>query len=206
MIRSTAESAVVIGGSAGALAPLRGIVAALPADFAGALLIVLHTAQDSPGVLPRILGSSARIEVEQAIEGATIEEGRVYVAQPDRHLLVVEGRLKVSRGPRENRSRPAIDPLFRTAAEWFGPKLVGVLLSGMLSDGTYGLAVIKARGGVTVTQDPDDAAYPDMPRTATVRVGVDHVLRPLQIARLLIDTTRASREGRQILRDQQSPA
>src|SRR5262249_878437 len=118
-------------------------------------------------------------------DGDVIRPGRIYVAPPDNHLLVEDGCVRVIHGPKENRHRPAIDPLFRSAARWYGPRVIGVVLTGSLDDGTAGLLSIKEAGGVTVVQDPDEAFCGDMPRSAIETVQVDHV-RPLgQIGELL---------------------
>lgn len=177
-----ARSAVVIGGSAGAFAEVIRIVAALPEGFPAAVLIVLHF--PPPSLLERIAKVS-RLPVGQARNGAVIEAGRIYLAPIDRHVLVSRDRLKLSHGPRENMCRPAIDPTFRTAAKRFGARLTGVLLSGMQSDGAHGLAVVKSHGGSVIVQDPNEAEFPEMPRSAIEKVGVDRVLDVDGIVELL---------------------
>lgn len=176
---------IAIGGSAGALGPLIQVLAGLPQDFRAAVLVVIHTAPGSPGMLPVILGRSCALKVTHAEDGAPIEAGRVYVAPPDRHLLVGTEGMKLVRGPRENRSRPAIDPLFRTAARTGGRRVAGVLLSGLLNDGTYGLMAIRQHGGTVIVQDPRQAAFPDMPQNALDDVEVDRVLPAVDIPDVL---------------------
>lgn len=183
--RATTHDIIVIGGSAGALGPLIQIVAALPEDIPASVFVVIHTPANSPGLLPMIIGRSCALNVQHAGDGGTIQSGSVYVAPPDRHLLLMKDGMQVVSGPRENRSRPAIDALFRTAARAFGPRVTGVLLSGVLNDGTYGLMAVKQHGGVAIVQDPEHADYPDMPASAIEDVEVDHVLPPIEIANLL---------------------
>ena len=180
---------VVVGGSAGALQPLRRLIADLPADFPGIVLIVLHIGATSH--LVRVLSQRTRLPVLAARGGETIRPGHVYVAVPGVHLLLHDHHLLLRRGPRENLARPAIDPLFRSAACTFGARVVGVVLSGALSDGVAGLAAIKQCGGLAIVQDPDDAAVADMPSNACRRVAVDHVVPGDDLARLL---TRLSRQ------------
>ncbi len=136
---------IVIGGSAGSVSVLQQIVAGLPADFAAAVMAVLHQAQSQAGRLPEIFASVGRLRADNATDGALIELGRIYVAPSDFHLLVERGRIRLSRGPKENRFRPAIDPLFRTAARVYGPQVIGVILSGLMDDGTLGCMRVKLR-------------------------------------------------------------
>jgi two-component system chemotaxis response regulator CheB len=180
---------VAIGASAGGVEPLRTLVAALPADFPAAVAIVLHTSPGSPGVLHELLGRVATMPVINAANGTAIHSGRVYVAPPDCHLLVEPGRLRLTRGPRENRFRPAIDPLFRSAAQVYGPAAIGIVLTGSLDDGTAGLWMIKRLGGVAIAQDPDEAMFRSMPESAIRYVDVDHVARLSEIAPLLVRLT-----------------
>ena len=183
---------VVVGASAGGIEALRTLVAGLPADFPLAICIVLHTSPGSPGVLDAILTRAGHVRAVNARDGERIKPGLVYVAPPDCHLIVEPGRLRVTKGPRENRFRPAIDPLFRSAAQVYGPGAIGVVLTGNLDDGTAGLWAVKQLGGTAIVQDPDDALFPDMPRSALQHVRVDHV-RPLEgIAPLLVELTSES--------------
>jgi two-component system chemotaxis response regulator CheB len=176
---------VVIGASAGGLEALTAIVRQLPASLQACLLIVQHTRANGNGVLPQILERASELPVSFAENGDPIEPGHIYVARPDCHLLVTAAGLRVARGPRENGFRPAIDPLFRTAAREFGPRVVGVILSGALSDGTFALNVIKHQGGVAIVQDPEEALIPSMPRSAMNAVDVDYVLAASRIAQTI---------------------
>ncbi len=191
-----ARDIVVVGASAGGVEALRDIVAALPPDYPGAICVVLHIPPQAPSVLPRILDRAARVRCVAAEDGAPLRAGRVYVAPPDHHLLVEPGRVRVLRGPRENGHRPAVDPLFRTAARSYGRRVVGVVLTGNLDDGTRGLREIVRRGGVAVAQAPDDAPYPSMPRSAIAHVAVDHVLAVDRLGPLLADLARGGDAGR----------
>ena len=163
---------IVVGASAGGLQYLQLLVRGLPADLPAAVLIVQHIGARS--YLAEILDRDSRLKVEPAISGKPIEHGRVYVAVPGTHLLVHDSHLLLRRGPRENMVRPAIDPLFRTAACSYGARVIGVILSGALNDGTAGLRAIKRCGGIAVVQDPDEAPFPDMPASALLHVEIDH--------------------------------
>lgn len=176
---------IVVGASAGGVEALRVLVGGLPESLPAAVLIVMHTSPEGPYLLPDILGRSSALEVSRPREGDLIERGKLYVAPPGHHLLVKGARINLSNGPKENRSRPAIDPLFRTAALAYGPRVVGVILTGMLDDGTAGLCAVKERGGIAVVQDPDDALYSSMPRSAIRHVSCDYILPTSQIASLL---------------------
>jgi two-component system, chemotaxis family, protein-glutamate methylesterase/glutaminase len=176
---------VVVGASAGGVGALCSVVQALPADFPAALLVVLHLPPHSHSALPAILARHGLLPASHPEEGEGIEAGRIYVAVPDRHLSVAAGRIRLSRNASENGFRPAIDVLFRTAARAFGPRVVGVVLTGNLDDGTAGLAAIKRCGGVAVVQDPRNADYPGMPGSAVANVDVDHVVPLGEIGPLL---------------------
>ena len=157
---------VVIGGSAGAIRPLREILAGLPAELPAAVCVVIHIPDDSPSALARVLARTGSLEADFAGEGLSLRAGRIAVAPPGNHLLVHDGSLVLSQGARENGTRPAIDPLFRSAARALGPDVVSVLLSGTLDDGSAGTAAIRAAGGTTIVQAPSEAEFPDMPRHA----------------------------------------
>jgi two-component system chemotaxis response regulator CheB len=176
---------VVVGASAGGIEALSALLALLPADFPAAIFVVVHVSADSPGVLPTILARAGVLPVETARDGVAILPGRVYVALPDRHLLLEQGYIRITRGPKENRFRPAIDPLFRSAAQAYGERVIGVVLSGSLDDGTAGLWAIKDRGGLAIVQEPGEATYPSMPLSALRSVEVDHRVTIAEMAGLL---------------------
>jgi two-component system chemotaxis response regulator CheB len=176
---------IVIGASAGGVEALQELAHGLPSNLPAAVFIVLHIPPAGPSLLPRILNKSGPLRARHAINGEAIERGRIYIAPPDHHMLVERDRVRVVRGPKENRARPAADPLFRSAAHAYGTRVVGVVLSGSLDDGTAGLAAIKRRGGLTVAQDPEEALYPGMPRSAVENVALDHCLPAAGIAPLL---------------------
>ena len=176
---------VVIGASAGGIEALGGLVRHLPADLGAAVLVVLHLAPEHKSVLPRILSSAGPMPAKHAHNGEALVPNCIYVARPDHHLLLHESHIRVIRGPRENGHRPAIDPLFRTAAYTYGPRVIGVVLSGALDDGTAGLIAIKNQGGLAVVQDPNDALVDGMPRSALENVEIDHVLPVAELGKLL---------------------
>jgi two-component system chemotaxis response regulator CheB len=169
---------IVIGCSVGGVEALQRLVSPLPRDFPAALFVVLHLAPQSTSVLPDILTRAGNLPAVHPKDGEPIRMGRIYVAPPDHHLLIEDGRARVMRGPKENRHRPAIDPLFRSAARWYGPRVIGVVLTGSLDDGTAGLLAIKKRRGIAIVQDPEDAFCGEMPRSAMETVPVDY-LEPL---------------------------
>jgi two-component system, chemotaxis family, protein-glutamate methylesterase/glutaminase len=164
---------IVIGGSAGATAPLKQILGRLPPDLPAAVFIVLHIPAQGIGILSTVVSSAGPLPVRQAENGMKIEPGQVYLAAPDHHLLMSGDHVFLGRGPRENMVRPAIDALFRSAAINYGPRVIGVLLSGLLSDGAAGLNAIKRCGGISVVQDPSDAIADEMPRSALEATIID---------------------------------
>ncbi len=176
---------VVIGGSAGGIEPLAQVVAGLPESFPAAVLVVVHLPPDSHSYLPEILSHAGPLTASAARDAERLEGGRVYVGPPGFHMLVQDGRVRLSRGPRENGYRPSIDALFRSAARWHGPNVTGVLLSGALSDGVNGLAEIKRQGGTAIVQDPSDALFASMPAGAIERVDVDFSRPAAEIGALL---------------------
>jgi two-component system chemotaxis response regulator CheB len=184
-----AKNIIVVGGSAGAVEVLKALLQGLPDDLATPMLVVVHLPPSSPGRLPEILQRHTALRVSWATDGEAITPGRIYLAPPDRHLLVEDGRVRLTRAPRENHSRPAIDPLFRSAALVYGPRVVAVVLSGRLDDGTAGLWAVKERGGIAVVQDPEDAAHSDMPRNALEYTDADHVVASAQLGPLLARLT-----------------
>jgi len=177
---------MIIGTSAGGLEASLAIISRLPAAFPAALFIVTHMSPEAPSLLPEILSQRGRLPAVHVAEGMPIEPGRIYCATPDHHLLIEPGHIHSLRGMKENGFRPAIDATMRTAARAYGPRVVGVILTGMLDDGTAGLLAVKRRGGYAIVQDPDEALYPNMPRTARRYVAVDAVLRLADIAAKLV--------------------
>ncbi|MCD6062198.1 MAG: CheB methylesterase [Flavipsychrobacter sp.] len=177
---------IVIGASAGGFDAIKKIAATLPAGLDAAVFIVWHLSPDVRGVLPQVLNKmqSAWIATH-AVDGEPIKHGRIYIAPPDRHMVLEHGRVRVTHGPKENRFRPAVDPLFRSAAAAYGARVIGVILSGALDDGTAGLWTVKHRGGLTVVQDPWDAEVPSMPENAIRAVAVDHIKPVDEISKLL---------------------
>jgi two-component system, chemotaxis family, protein-glutamate methylesterase/glutaminase len=190
---------VVVGFSAGGIEPLLRLVEALPADFPGAVFVVHHFPPQSVSALPNILHRRTALDVVQAVDGDAIVPGRIYVARPDQHLVLTGGRVRCTNGPREQGHRPAIDPLFRSAARTFGPRVVGVILSGTLDDGTVGLIEIKARGGLALVQEPEEAAYPGMVMSALRNVAVDHVAPARELAAILDRVARLEAPERDLL-------
>jgi len=176
---------VVIGASAGGLGAFETLVSQLPSDFPAAIFIVWHISPDYPSLLPQILARVTSLPVAHAVDRKPIKTGRIYVAPPDHHLLVEPGVIRLSRGPKENRFRPAIDVLFRSAARSFGKRVIGVVLSGSLDDGAAGLYAIKERGGIAIVQDPLDALHPSMPRAAMKTVAVDYCVPIIEMGALL---------------------
>jgi two-component system chemotaxis response regulator CheB len=177
---------ITLGGSSGAIDALIQIMRALPQDIAAALFVVVHVSAKGESILPNILSRAGRLPAAHARDGEEIQPGRIYVAPPDFHLLVKKGFVGLTRGPRENNHRPAIDPLFRSAAVSYGENVIGVLVSGNLDDGTAGLLAIKQRGGTAIVQDPDDAQFPGMPRAALSSVALDYSLPSGEIGPLLL--------------------
>jgi len=189
--QSNGHGVIVIGASAGGVEALRRVVSGLPADLGSAVFVVLHLPPGGTSVLPAILKRAGDLPASHAVDGDEVEAARIYVAPPDNHMLIEDGVVRVTPGPRENGHRPAIDPLFRSAARSYGTNLIGVVLSGVLDDGTAGLAAVKAAGGHTVVQDPGDALYPAMPRSAIAHVSPEHVVETGEIAPLLAELASA---------------
>lgn len=169
-----ARDILVIGGSAGAIEALRRLVGVLPADLPAAVFVVVHIPAEGPSLLAAILDAAGPLPAHLGVDGQPIEFGHIYVAPPDHHLLVKVGHVSTVRGPRENRHRPAVDPLFRSAARAYGSRVIAVVLSGSRDDGAAGLEVVRGAGGLAVIQDPADASVASMPRAALARAGADH--------------------------------
>ena len=177
---------IVIGASSGGYEVLRTIVRSLPPGIDAAIFIVWHMAPNIRGILPTVLNDENTIFAAHAVDNEEIKMNRIYVASPDHHLLVEGGRVRITHGPKENRFRPAVDPLFRSAAYAYRNRVIGVVLSGALDDGTAGLWAIKNYGGMAVVQDPNDAEVPSMPENAIREVAVDYIMPASGIADLLV--------------------
>lgn len=177
---------VVIGASAGGVETLRRVMAGLPADLRATVCVVLHIAPTSPSALASILGRSGPLPCHAAVDGEALRHGEILVAPPDRHLVIDDAHVRLTVGPRENGHRPAVDVLFRTAAGARGGRVIGVVLSGNRDDGSAGLAVIKARGGMAVVQDPSDAMYAGMPTNALAHVVADAVVPSDRLAEVVV--------------------
>jgi two-component system chemotaxis response regulator CheB len=183
---------ITVGASAGGVETLTKLVAGLPADLPASVFVVQHLSPAAPSALAAILAGRGPLRVETATDHQEFQPRAIYVAPPDHHLMVDRSYMYITRGPRENHTRPAVDPLFRSAAVVHGPHVIGVVLSGTLDDGTAGLTAIKRCGGVAVVQDPKDALYPDMPQNALdANEDVDYCVDMSKLPALL---TRLSRE------------
>ena len=176
---------VAIGGSAGSMEALKSVIGKLPGDFGAAVFVTIHLSPRAKSHLPEVLGRVSQIPVVAARDGQAVSNGTIYVAVPDRHLLVAENHIHLTRGPKEGLHRPSINVTFRSAAGAYGNKVVGVLLSGMLDDGASGLWDIAKRDGVAIVQDPDEAEFPSMPMSALQDVAVNYVSKVNDIAPLL---------------------
>ncbi|HEX3722587.1 MAG TPA: chemotaxis protein CheB [Nitrolancea sp.] len=183
---------IVVGSSAGGVEALTQLVSRLPFDLPAAVFVVLHMPADATSFLPNILTRAGNLPAVRAVDGEPIRPGQVYVASPDRHLILERGRVRVVWGPKENRHRPAVDPLLRSAAIAYGPRVVGVVLSGIDSDGTAGLRAVKRRGGIAVVQEPAEAAFPGMPQSALANVDIDYRLPVEGVSRLLATLARGA--------------
>ena len=176
---------VVIGASAGGVGSLQRVVEHIPAEFPAAILIALHLPDGIRSMLPEILDRAGNLPTSHAINGEKIAPRRIYIAPAGFHLTVQDDRMSVTRGAREHGHRPAIDPLFRSAAIAYGPRVIGIILSGLLDDGTVGLREIKRAGGLAIVQDPRDTEWPSMPQSALNHVQVDYSVPATQIGTLL---------------------
>lgn len=184
-------SCIAIGASAGGYHVVVDIISQLPADLPVPVFVVIHIPASEPSYLPAILSKVGRLPAIHPEDGVIIEPGYIYIAPPDHHILISDSRLAVKRGPKENGFRPSIDALFRSAAYAYGPGAIGVVLSGALNDGTSGLWSIKRLGGIAIVQDPNDALYPSMPRSALEYIEADYKVPSSEMAPLL---TRLARE------------
>ncbi len=181
---------VAIGASAGGVEALSAFIGALPQSFVAPVLVVLHIGPGRTSVLPDILDRLSHLRIRHAIDGEVVETGRGYVAPPDQHLSVADGRIRLHSEPHDSLHRPAVDPTFRALAEAYGPRAVGVVLSGTLDDGSRGLAAIKTAGGMAFVQDPAECRYDGMPRSAIRATEVDGVLPTAAIAARIAELAR----------------
>jgi two-component system, chemotaxis family, protein-glutamate methylesterase/glutaminase len=186
---------VVIGASAGGVEALTSLVATLPADLDASLFVVVHIPSSGPSVLPQILSRRGKLPAVHPSDGARIERGKIYVAPPGRHLILERTRVRLVIGPTEHGVRPAVDPLFRSAALTFRERVVGIILSGNLDDGTAGFEIIKGMGGVTMVQNPDDALYDGMIRSAMDAGCVDQVVSTSAMGSALAELVGTATKG-----------
>jgi len=177
---------IVVGASSGGVLALKELVSSLPADFKGSVFIVLHIPAFSESRLPWILDKAGPLKAVHPNDGDIIEPGKIYVAVNDHHLIVEEGKVRVKRGPKENRFRPSIDALFRSAAYIYGSRVIGIILSGVLNDGVSGLWTIQQQGGIVIVQDPNDAEQPQLPENSLEYVKADYTLSAIDMGPILI--------------------
>ncbi|GGG62385.1 chemotaxis protein CheB [Hymenobacter glacieicola] len=187
--RKLKRDIIVIGASAGGVEALLKFVRSLPHDFPASIFVVQHVAPYAPSLLPELLGHVSALPVKHPKDGELIRPGIIYVAPPDQHLLIEDDKVLVKRGPKENRFRPSIDALFRSAAYGYGPRVIGVVLTGYLDDGTSGLWSVKRMGGVVIVQNPQDASFPDMPANALEFVEPDYLTPLAELSGLLVRLT-----------------
>jgi len=181
---------IVIGASMGGLDVFKQIVRGLPQDLEASVFLVWHVSPHAPSLLPQILTRAGALPAQHAVDREPIQHGRIYIAPPDYHLLLESTHMRLTHSPKENRFRPALDPLFRSAAYAFGPRVIGVILSGALDDGTAGLWAIKDRGGLALVQRPEEAQQSSMPLSALQHVEIDHCVPTAEIAPLLVKLSR----------------
>ena len=184
------EKVIVIGASTGGFEVIKSIISQLPPDFVTPIFIVWHMSPDIQGIMPHVLNKLNTISASNAVDGETIQSNHIYVAPPDHHMIIEKGVIKVSRGPKENLFRPAIDPLFRSAALAYGNRVTGIILSGALDDGSSGLWHIKTHGGIAVVQDPNDAEASSMPQSAMRAVKVDYCVPAADLPALLTELSK----------------
>lgn len=176
---------IVVGASAGGVEALKVMVRGLAPDLQASVFVTLHTERYGPSILPDILSKESLLPASHGVHGEVIEQGRIYIAPPNHHMLVHNDRIILNKGANANRQRPAIDPLFRSAAKAYGTRVVGVVPTGCLDDGTAGLMAVKRCGGIAIVQNPDEASYPEMPRNVLKYVEVDHVVHLQKLGSLL---------------------
>jgi two-component system chemotaxis response regulator CheB len=187
---------IVIGGSAGSITALSAVVRELPADLPAAVFIVVHVPSYGISRLPDVLSRAGPLPALHAVDGMPVRSGQIVIAPPDRHMVLRHGLVTLSRGPRENHTRPAIDPLFRSAARAYGPHVIGIVLSGALYDGSLGLMAVQMRGGIAIVQDPREAAVESMPRNALKLVAADYVLPAAEIGSMVVDLVSSPAEAK----------
>jgi len=198
------QRVIVIGASAGGFEAFKKIISGLPPSFSTPIFIVWHMSPDVRGILPQVLNRVNTIPAAHAYHNEDIKPGRIYVAPPDHHLLIEDGKVLVTRGPKENRFRPAVDPLFRSAAYAYGTGVIGVILTGALDDGTAGLWTVKHYGGTAIVQDPLDAEVPSMPENALRQVKVDHCVGVSEIPQLLMRLSKEPLPETVVMKDEQT--
>ena len=186
----TGRDIVVVGASAGGVEATQQLASRLPADLDASVFVVLHVPAAGKSVLPHIIERSGQLPATHAVDGESIESGRIYVAPPDHHLEVVPGFIRLSRTPPQNGHRPAIDRLFTSAADAYGPRVTAVILSGALDDGSLGLSDVARAGGAALVQDPAEALYPDMPLSASLYVPAAEVLPVPGLAERIVELAR----------------
>lgn len=191
---------IVIGASAGGFEALKKLIIELPVNTGAAVLIVWHLSSEVSGILPQVLNKLGKIPAKHPEDHEEIRPDMIYVAPPDFHMTLQESTIRLTKGPKENRFRPAIDPLFRSAAYFHGNRIIGVILSGYLDDGTSGLWLIKEYGGTTVVQDPADAEIKGMPESAIRAVKVDYIVALDKMASLLVQLVKETRDKTSRLR------
>jgi two-component system, chemotaxis family, protein-glutamate methylesterase/glutaminase len=182
---------VVIGASAGGVEALISLARELPADLPASTFVVQHVAAEYRSVLPQLLSHAGELPAHHPSDGETFYRGNIYIAPPNHHMTLDHASIRVAKRPRDSRHRPSIDLLFRTAALAHGPRVIAVVLTGALDDGSAGLVSVKERGGFAVVQDPREAYCPDMPRAALARVVADAVVTIRQLSGFLAEWTRA---------------
>jgi two-component system chemotaxis response regulator CheB len=202
---SADDRIIVMGASAGGFEAFRKIIQDLPEDFVPPLFIVWHMSPDVRGILPQVFNRENKIYAAHAFNNEEIKSNRIYIAPPDHHMLIHDGRIQITHGPKENRFRPAIDPLFRSAAYAYTNRVVGVILTGALDDGTAGLWTVKHYGGVAIVQDPLDAEVSSMPESAMRKVPIDHSVALSKIAQLLLHISKQPLpEKTDVMKDEQT--
>ncbi|WP_353718936.1 chemotaxis protein CheB [Dyadobacter sp. 676] len=187
---------IVIGSSAGGVNAVRELAAMLPRNFEAAIFVVQHVQSETKSFLPKILSDAGPLKATHAINGELITDGHIYVAPPDHHMLLDGSWIIISKGPKENNFRPSIDATMRSAAYWYGPDVIGVILTGRLSDGTSGLWTIKEMGGIAIVQDPADASFASMPESVLAAMEVDYQVKLRDLGALLTNLVQSDRAGK----------